>query len=212
MVLKMVNYPPYVDAYGKIEEVFSKIQEAQVPQKFTSDFIYTMLGLKSTSYRAMIPLLKKLGFIDDANIPLSPYREYRDETKSKFVMAHQIREAYKDLFSASEFAYKLRKDEIVIKLNTILGTPSDDPQTPKAASTFLELCKLADFEGREPIEKTPLTVHEKKEVLQNSSKPIVTSELPKLGICYTINLNLPATNDVEVFNAIFKSLKENLLR
>jgi hypothetical protein len=31
------------------------------------------------------------------------------------------------------------------------------------------------------------------------------------GISYTINLNLPATTDVEVFNAIFKSLKENIL-
>jgi hypothetical protein len=28
----------------------------------------------------------------------------------------------------------------------------------------------------------------------------------------TINLNLPETSDVEVFNAIFRSLKENLLK
>ena len=28
---------------------------------------------------------------------------------------------------------------------------------------------------------------------------------------YTINLNLPNTNDIAVFNAIFKSLKEHLL-
>jgi len=29
---------------------------------------------------------------------------------------------------------------------------------------------------------------------------------------YTINLNLPATSEVAVFNAIFKSLKDNLLK
>jgi hypothetical protein len=29
---------------------------------------------------------------------------------------------------------------------------------------------------------------------------------------YTINLNLPATSDAAVFDAIFKSLRENLLR
>lgn len=28
---------------------------------------------------------------------------------------------------------------------------------------------------------------------------------------YTINLNLPETTNVEVFNAIFRSLRENLL-
>jgi hypothetical protein len=33
-----------------------------------------------------------------------------------------------------------------------------------------------------------------------------------LNLSYTINLNLPETSDVEVFNAIFRSLKDNLLR
>jgi hypothetical protein len=32
-----------------------------------------------------------------------------------------------------------------------------------------------------------------------------------IGFSYTINLNLPETTDVEVFNAIFKALRENLL-
>ena len=34
----------------------------------------------------------------------------------------------------------------------------------------------------------------------------------RLRLSYTINLNLPATTEIEVFNAIFKSLRENLLR
>ena len=33
-----------------------------------------------------------------------------------------------------------------------------------------------------------------------------------MNLSYTINLNLPATTDVAVFNAIFKSLKEHLLK
>lgn len=33
-----------------------------------------------------------------------------------------------------------------------------------------------------------------------------------MNLGYTINLNLPATSDIAVFNAIFKSLRENLLR
>jgi hypothetical protein len=32
-----------------------------------------------------------------------------------------------------------------------------------------------------------------------------------LNLSYTINLNLPATSDQAVFNAIFKSLKEHLI-
>jgi len=32
-----------------------------------------------------------------------------------------------------------------------------------------------------------------------------------MNLSYTINLNLPATTEIAVFNAIFKSFKENLL-
>jgi hypothetical protein len=34
---------------------------------------------------------------------------------------------------------------------------------------------------------------------------------PHLNLGYTINLQLPSTTDVAVFNAIFKSLREHLL-
>ena len=46
---------------------------------------------------------------------------------------------------------------------------------------------------------------------QNTHKDFVSSEKVKLGISYTINLNLPATTEIEVFNAIFKSLKNNII-
>jgi hypothetical protein len=38
------------------------------------------------------------------------------------------------------------------------------------------------------------------------------TEEVKLNLAYTINLVLPKTDDVAVFNAIFKSLRENLLK
>jgi len=207
----MVTYPPYIENYGKISEVFKKIQEAQVPAKFTNDFIYTVLGLKSTTYRGFIPLLKKLGFIDEANVPQIPYREYRDPTKSKVIIANQIRVAYKELFAANEYANKLKREEVLSKLNSLLGTPVDDPYTPKAAATFIELSKLGDFENV-ISEVNPVESYQKPDDVQSEVKIIQSNTMPKLGISYTINLNLPATNDVEVFNAIFKALKEHLLR
>jgi len=201
----MVSYPPYVDAYGKIGNLFQKIKEASVPPKVTVDFLYTKLGLKSTSYRAMIPLLRRLGFIDSGNAPTVAYRDYRDEKKSKLIMAQRIRDTYKGLFAANEYAFKLKREEIISKLNTVLGTPADDKITPKVAGSFLALCELADFEAKEVVKatKTP----EKAGVIVAPQQPAA-----RLGISYTINLNLPATTDVEVFNAIFKALKENLLK
>jgi hypothetical protein len=199
----MVEYPPYVNAYGKIKDIFIKIKEAAVPPKFTQDFLHTKLGLKSSSYRAMISLLKRLRFIDDANIPTNAYREYRDDSKSKIIMAQRIKTAYSELFSAHEYAYELKRENLNSKLATVLGTSKNDAKIPKISGTFIELCKLADFEQKEPIKD-----EESAEV--EVEKPAEFSK--KLGISYTINLNLPATPDIEVFNAIFKSLKEHLLK
>ncbi len=201
----MVNYPPYVDAYGKLETLFEKIKEAEVPVKVTNDFLQTKLGLKSTSYRAMIPLMKRLGFIDEANVPTEEYRQYRDDSQSGAIMAQQIKGAYKDLFAANEYAFKLNKDDVTAKLNTVLGTPANDPITPKVASTFLALCALADFEGK--VSSLPKT----RENIGKPNEGFSQVALPRLGLSYTINLNLPATTEIEVFNAIFKALKENLL-
>jgi hypothetical protein len=35
--------------------------------------------------------------------------------------------------------------------------------------------------------------------------------IPRAGLHYNIQIHLPATKDVEVYNAIFKSLKDHLL-
>jgi len=198
----MVEYPPYVDSYGQLKELFAKIKEASVPPKFTQDFVSTVLGLKSSSFRPMIPFLKRLGFLDQANVPTKAYSDFRDESKSKAIMAQQIRSAYSQLYTAHTYAHKLKKEEIISKLCSVLGTSKEDTTTTKVASTFLELVKLADFEEEIPKALAP----EQEKIPPGMPSPM------RLGISYTINLNLPATTDIEVFNAIFKALKENLLK
>jgi hypothetical protein len=203
----MVDYPPYVNSYGQLKELFAKIKEASVPSKFSQDFISTVLALKSSSFRPMIPFLKKLGFLDQANVPTKVYTDYRDESKSKVIMANQIKIAYHQIYTAHSYAHKLKKEEIISKLSSILGTSKEDEIVPVVASTFLELCKLADFEdGQQPI-----ITQEPKESVPNL-QPVQLQVPAKWGISYTINLNLPATTDIEVFHAIFKALKENLLK
>lgn len=209
------TYPPYVDAYNKIADVFSAIKSAAVPTKFNQDFLTTILGLKSSSYFAVIPLMKKLGFLDPTNQPTQAYKDYRDDNLSKQIMATQVKSAYEDLFKASEFANKLTKEQLISKLKTLLGVGDDDITLPKVAGTFTELVKLSDFEGKhKPAHKKPETPPEEKpqNPIQNPLQHIPNGDEVKFGISYTINLNLPATTEIEVFNAIFKSLKENLLK
>lgn len=214
----MAKYPNYVNAYGKIPDVFEGIKRAAVPPKFTIDFLNTVLGLRSSSYRAMIPLLKKLNFLDQSSVPTEVYKKYRDDSISKTILAEQLKEAYSDIFMAHEYAYKLDKTELTKKLTTLLGVEEGDKGIQNVVGTFMELVKLSDFENRDSktvkpqrtesvstpkIEGNKSSVNPQMENLKENSR--------KFGISYTINLNLPATTEIEVYNTIFKALKDNLL-
>lgn len=204
-----IKYPPYVNAYGSIGTLFSEIQKASVPPKVTQDFLETVLGLKSSSHRALIPLLKRLGFIDAANVPTDAYRSYRDEVISKMIMAERLRGAYADIYRVNEYAHNLTKDELTAKLRALTGAAGDDPNIMAVVGSFMELRKLADFDSS-PTARSKAAADEKDEppaAAQRSSR----GGAHALGLSYTINLNLPATTEIEVFNAIFRSLKEHLL-
>jgi hypothetical protein len=194
----MAENPPYVNAYGKLGALFAKIQEASAPPKFTQDYLETMLGFKSSSHRAYPALLKRLGFLDTANVPTQDYKDYRDASQSKAVMAKRIKASYPTIFSASEYAYKLGKSELTNVVKRVTGLGDDSPTLDGIVGTFMALCALADFKAAPP-EKT------KKEEKEPETKP------SGVNLSYTIVLNLPSTTQIEVFNAIFKSLRENIL-
>jgi hypothetical protein len=208
----MAEYPPYVNAYNGIPTLFQKIRTAAVPPKFTVDFLSTALDMKSSSYRAMIPLLKKLGFIDAANVPTQAYRDVREDSLAGGVIAERLREAYKSLFQANEYAWKLDKTELTAKLKSLLGAADDDQYIPSVAGTFLALSKLAKWEAGAAKKKDSLANDVNNGNGGGGRKQDEALAEGRLRLSYTINLNLPATTEIEVFNAIFKSLRENLLR
>jgi hypothetical protein len=214
----MAKYPPYVNAYGKISDVFEGIKSASVPPKFTYDFLSTVLGLTSSSYRAMIPLLKKLDFLDQGSVPTEHYKSFRDDSISKSILGGKVKEAYNDLYKASEYAHKLDKDKLTSKLKTVLGVGDDDKNIPYVVGTFLELVNLSNFDSKKAVKPTQShkkteepTTETRKEPIHRQEEEDHISIKRKFGISYTINLNLPATTEIEVYNSIFKALKENLL-
>jgi len=199
-VKRMPENPPYVNAYGKLGALFAKICEASTPPKFTQDYLETVLDFKSSSDRAFPSFLKRLGFLDSANVPTQDYKDYRDASQSKSVMAKLVKSAYATIFSASEYAYKLDKTELTNTVKRVTGLAEDDQVLEAIVGTFSNLCALADFEATPPRKENK---EKEKEVTQGKPSGV--------NLSYTIVLNLPSTTDIEVFNAIFKSLRENIL-
>lgn len=78
------------------------------------------------------------------------------------------------------------------------------------AQTFKALCKEADFAT--PTAKPEVKASDAAEVVVESPALDQISPRPHgLAFSHTLYINLPATRDIAVYDAIFKSLREHLL-
>jgi len=128
---------------------------------------------------------------------------------AKRVLARQLRTAYGGLFELNTKAYELTVDEVRGKLASLTG--KDEAVVKNMAATFATLAKEADFSSAPPL-PTPAAVAEARQ--NDVESPALSPQQPVAGalaFSHTIYINLPATRDIAVYDAIFKSLRENLL-
>jgi hypothetical protein len=186
-----------------------RIVEGTAPPKFSIEHLKG-LGFTSSNDRAIIPLLKDLGFLAEDGTPTKRYHDYRDTSKSRQVMGEALREAYEDLFHIS--ARPTVKDRGVLEGKLKSTHNVSDRLAEVMATTFFALLKLADI-SQVPAKKAPLPIEKEavpKEVIP-PKKAVEDKVSPTLRLRYNIEVHLPATKDIEVYNAIFKSLREHLL-
>lgn len=206
----------YMQSVKNLSAILGEIQQAQVPQKFTVEFLKT-LGFTSSNDRSILGVLKALDFLDQAGVPTERYRGYRNKAEAPYVLAAAIRQAYSDLFLARENAESLANDRI----KGILATKVDkgDAVLDKMAMTFRALVGLAKWDRPSQQQQQQAHVlHEETPGIPSGDAPapivpdarVPVPQLP-LQYAYNIQIQLPATKDISVYNAIFKSIREHLL-
>lgn len=201
----------YAQVYGQLPEFFAKLQEGQAPSSFTQQHLKD-IGFPSSNHRALIPLLKVLGFLSASGSPTARYHAYRDKSRSRHVLGEAIKEAYSDLFVIK--SHPSEKDRALIEGKFKSQHNATDRPAELMAKTFFSLLKLADIDHNPsavaPVEASPAKHEEIPETAKPFEKQAVRSIAPP-GLHYNIQIHLPATKDVEVYNSIFKSLKEHLI-
>jgi Family of unknown function (DUF5343) len=191
-------------------EIFAAIINAQAPEKFTQKFLYD-LGFTGVNDRPFVQVLKALGFIDESGVPKQRYYDYLDEENSKTVLAQGIREAYGDLFAVNQKANELPAVQVKGKLKSLLQGKKSEAVLQKMSTTFSTLCTLADFNSiPKTLEKKSIPKAEHTEKVDSTQKPTKPMS-DEISLKYSINIELPTTRDQLVYDAIFKSIKENLL-
>ena len=189
----------------------NSILGARAPERFTIKFLED-LGYKSNADRLIVGVLKAIGLLNDTGEPTQRYFVFLDQTQSKKVVAIGIQEAYEDLFNLNKNAQNLSQEEVKNKLKTLTQGQKGDQVIEKMAKTFKTLCDYADW--------TDISAQKVKipEVIptQNDNPPPKEeghnnhAQTGSIGLHYNIQIHLPETTNMAVYDAIFQSLKKHL--
>lgn len=209
----MASPLPYINSPGTIDTAFKRMREAATPSRYTNDFVSTVLQIKGGTGGALPPLFKKLGFLKSDGTPSPLYDRFRNDATSRFAVAEAVRVGYKPLYEANEFAHKLGDTELKGLILQVTGLEKGNRVAQLVHQTFKKLVANASFDtlpaGSPSHAATDRTVAGPNDNVEEEEQE--AGGVGRMRLTYTISLNLPATTNVEVFNAIFRSLKENLI-
>lgn len=203
---------PYVTSPGNIDRALAGIKQAAVPERVSQDFVKTILKIPGGSGDQMTSFLKKIGFANPDGTPSDLYKRFRNPAQSGFAIAAVIRGAYAPLYIRNEFMHELSDDGLLGLITEETGQAHDSNPVKLIFASIRHLKAFANFKAH--TEQMPVVAEREPEVHANQSATETPPNSASFGLNlgYTINLNLPATSDPEVFDAIFKSLKQHLLR
>lgn len=212
----------YLTSTKNLQAILEAMQQAKAPERFTVKFLES-LEFKSTSDRLIIAVLKSLGLLDDQGRPTQRYFAFLDQTQSAVILADAIREAYSDLFAVNINAQNLAKNDLINKLKTLSQGSLSESVLEKMATTFLSLVKLADFNAPSIRSQQPTDEDSQDDDDSDGDADVIvprqSANRPRKpdrashslgGLHYNIQIILPESRDPQVYDVLFRSLREHL--
>ncbi|GAA4840948.1 hypothetical protein GCM10023310_18560 [Paenibacillus vulneris] len=213
----------YLMTTKNLSALFNAIISAKAPERFTQKFLQ-QLEFSSSNDRLFIGVLKALQFIDESGVPTQRYYDFLDQTQSGVVLAEAIKDAYSDLFAINKRAHLMSIEEVTNKLKTLTQGQKSADVIRFMSNTFKGLCEYADFSA--PVSENSVKEQKQEDETQNdvgyaesaqhqpTPKAAPRGAVSKGGVQpelhYNIQIILPETRDPQVYDAIFRSLKEHL--
>ncbi len=208
---------PYLAASGTLKRALERLIDASRPDKFNTDFLENVLKLSGGAARATIPIMKKIGFLSSDAVPTDLYAKFRTEGGRPAAALSGLRNGFPEIFKRSEYAHTVDDNKLRDIILEITGLKANDPVAQAIKSTFNVVksfipagadLSASDDDASSHDEHVGVTANQSGsgEVARN-----VGRGSKNVGLVYNINIVLPETSDLKVLNAIFRSVKENLL-
>jgi hypothetical protein len=126
-----------------------------------------------------------------------------------------LKNGFSEVFKRNQYANRLDEKGLTDILVSVTGLPKNDKVVRAIVATFQILQGFASQAKDEP---STTTANEAEDTRINESQAKKSEPVPqipstsKIGLVYNINIVLPESTNVEVYNAIFKSVRANLLQ
>ena len=201
---------PYIISNNKIEPILTKIRSAAKPERFSTRETLVKWGFAASNDRAMVGVLKALGFLTENGTPTEAYDRLRDTNEWRYVLGERMRELYADLFAIDMSINSAPENEVKGAISRVTG--KDDESVKRYYATFKTLAGLAKFDPKPTKAAGPVTRTEEGD---DAARPATPARPEPEGrrrpdFHYNIQIHLPVTTDISVYNAIFRSIRENL--
>lgn len=200
---------PYTSSPGVLRRVLERIPTSEKPGIFTSDFLGTVMGATGGAARPIIPILKSTGLLNQTGAPTELYARFQTEAGRPAAALQALKNGFSEIFRRNQYAHRADESALIDVIVAITGLPKKEGIVRYILATFQafqETAKLAreDASGGDSAD----TGQPSDVVLPLDANAGGTG---RLQLVYNINVVLPETTNVEVYNAIFRGLKGNLL-
>lgn len=201
---------PYTPSPGVLKRVLDKIPTSEKPSIFTTDFLGTVMGTTGGAARPIIPILKATGLLSQTGAPTELYAQFQTEAGRSAAALKASRNGFGEIFRRNQYAHKAEDADLVDVIVAITGLPKKEAIVRYILATFQAFQEYAK-QAREDSGND----EQGDAGAPNDGTPPPADQFSggngRLQLAYNINVVLPETTNVEVYNAIFRSLKANML-
>jgi hypothetical protein len=159
--------------------------------------------------------MKKMGFLASDGTPTDLYAKFRTEGGRPVAALAGLRNGFPEIFKRSEYAHSVDDNKVRDIILEITGLKASDPVAQAIKSTFNVVRSFippgADLSAADDDQSLQQDGIENSQNETSKSGKISSKSSKSVGLVYNINIVIPETSDIKILNAIFRSVRENLL-
>jgi hypothetical protein len=202
---------PYTSSPGVLRRVLEKIPTSEKPGVFTADFLGTVMEATGGASRPIIPILKATGMLNQTGAPTELYAQFQTDAGRPAAALQALRNGFGEIFRRNQYAHKADEAALIDVIVAITGLPKKEGIVRYILTTFQAFQEYAKLAREDAKPEEPSDAGQSRDQIPPPGYDQSEGGSGRLQLAYNINVVLPETTNVEVYNSIFRSLKANLL-